>query len=364
MVSIIVLFADGAEVTVECLRALAKCTTALPFEVILVDNGSQEKERALLERGIAKLRFLTLQFIQFPVNVGYARGSNLAAAKARGKILVFLNNDCIVTRGWLTPLVSFLERYPGVVAVQPKLRSNILKAYFDYSGGAGGFLDRFGYPFTRGRIFDSIEKDIGQYDDPCEITWASGSCFAIRTQALWDMGGFDEYFFSYFEEIDLCVRLRERGYRIFSVPESLVYHYGSYTSNRNLGRKIYMNHRNNLYFVLKHNSLWPYFPLFILRCLFDIGSILYYLSERRFSFVLSVLKAYGALVWHLPIFLRTKVFQFSGRSLHSLATVYPGSIVLDYFLFRRRTYDAVMRRNVGGRQNFKHYREVTFFENR
>lgn len=362
-VSIIILSPGDAGVTLECLDAIFRHTSGVSFEVLLVDNGSPPAERTRIRRGLRR-SWQPLSLIRFPENLGFARANNLVAAKAQGEILVFLNNDAIVTAGWLLPLITFLESHPEAVACQPKLRSFVAKDYFDYTGGAGGFLDLFGYPFTRGRVFDSIEKDSGQYDLPVEITWASGSCFAILATAFWEMGGFDEYFFAYFEEIDLCVRLREKGYGIFCVPDSLVYHYGAYTSNKNLSRKIYMNHRNNLYFFLKHYSFWPYFPLFVCRVVFDIGSIVYYLFKGRFSFVLSVGVAYLALLWHFPVFVKRRVLSLCGKALLSDPTLYRGSVVLAYFLFRRRNFDAVMGKRVSGSRVYKRYDQVTFFQKR
>lgn len=361
-VSIILLTYNHAKLTLECLNAIKTSTNYSPFEVIVVDNRSKAEELRLLKSGLRKLSDLQLRVIYNPKNFGYAKANNKAAVTARGKILVFLNNDVIVTPGWLTAIVAFLKKYPKVAACQPKVRSYIQKEYFDYAGGAGGFLDMFGYPFTRGRVFDHIEKDVGQYNTIREITWATGACFVVKKDAFWEVGGFDEYFFIYYEEIDLSIRLRQVGYKIFCIPKSLVYHYGSYTNDKRLPWKIFLLHHNNLYFVLKHYSIWPYFPLIFSRFLFDFGSILYYLGELRFSFVLSVVRAYLKLFLKLPDLMRNSTISFKGRSLLNDRTIYKGSVVIKYFLLGYRNFDQLIGKYPTKLREHKRYKDITFFD--
>lgn len=331
------------------------------MEILVVDNGSAQRQWSLLRRGVKSMKF-GVRLIRNRENFGYAKANNLAAGKARGSLLVFLNNDVIVTRGWLRPLVAFLQRRPDVVACQPKLKSAIEAEYFDYAGGAGGFLDMFGYPFTRGRVFDRIEKDLGQYETQAEITWASGACFIIRTDIFHLFGGFDEFFFAYMEEIDLSVRMRQEGFRIFCLPESTVFHYGAYTSNRDLPRKIFMNHRNNLYFVMKHYSLWPFFPILLIRWVFDFFSAIHYLVEGRPGFVVSLLRAHVRLLIWLPRLVSRGVITLTGKSLSRNPTVYRGSSVIDYFLLGKENYDRILGNESGIRRSYKRYIDVTYFE--
>jgi GT2 family glycosyltransferase len=363
-VSIIILSAGDGEVTFECLRYLKKSTKYSNFEIIVVHNGTGRGEIDILEKKVGKLKNFTVRFFRNNTNLGYAMGNNQAAQKAKGDLLCFVNNDVIVTSGWLTTLVSFLKSNPQAVACQPKLRSNIEKKYFDYSGGAGGFIDMFGYPFTRGRLFDYVEKDVGQYDSLREVAWASGSCLLIRSEAFRKAGGFDDYFFSYMEEIDLCIRLKRQGHQIYCVPSVKVYHYGAYTSNLDLRRKVYLNHRNNLYLVLKHYSVWPYLPLFFLRILFDLLSIIYYLWELRFGFVLAVIHAYGSLAIDFSKLSKRKIISLRGRSLMIDDTVYRGSVVVSHFLFRRNNFSQVMDSEVKKGRSYKRYLDVTFFNKR
>lgn len=365
-VSIIILTHNGSQITLQCLAALHRFTT-LAFEVILVDNGSNSKEKERLQRGLSKYVSFPLRRIRNTCNEGYSAANNQAARMAKGKILLFLNNDVIVTDAWLEPLVTFLEKHPHVAACQPKLHSFIYKDYFDYAGGAGGFLDIFGYPFTRGRIFDHIEKDNGQYDTIKEVSWATGACLAIKKEAFFEVEGFNEYFFAYAEEVDLCIRLAQGNYKIYCIPQSIVYHYGAYTSNKNLSHKIYLIHRNHIYIILKYYSLWPYFPLMICRILLDGVSILYYLRELRFSFILAVVNGYGKLLMELPSFIKQGVISVSGRSLLQNNTLYKGSIVIDYFLLGRKNFDEIMdgkhpsiKRQNAKKREYKKYADITF----
>lgn len=363
LVSIIILSGAGDfAMTRLCLEALERHSAYTPLEILVVDNGSPQEKWRKLKRIAGGVPRPTTVLIRHSTNLGYARANNEAAKLANGEILVFLNNDVIVTEGWLRPLVDFMGREARVVACQPKLRSAVAKAYFDYAGGAGGFIDFLGYPFTRGRVFNRIERDIGQYDTVAEVTWASGSCLVIQKAVFWQAGGFDDYFFAYMEEIDLALRIRELGYRIFCVPESLVYHYGAYTSNRNLPHKIYLNHRNNLYLVAKHYSLWPYLPIIALRVVLDLFSMLHYLLELKFSFIGSVVRAYLSLIGSLPELVRRKVVTLSGRNLLRNHTVFRRSIVLDYFLLGKKNYDRIVGRGGGTPRSYKRYVEVTYLD--
>lgn len=358
LVTIIVLTHNGSDMTLDCLTGI-KNFTPLPIEVILVDNGSNLKERKVLKRGLRQFSDFPVKFIQNTQNLGYSVANNHAARIARGEILVFLNNDIVVTADWLKLLVRFLEQHPNAAACQPKLHSFVHKEYFDYAGGAGGFLDVLGYPFTRGRIFDHIEKDYGQYDTIKEISWATGACFAIKKKAFFEIGGFNEYFFAYAEEVDLCIRLREKNYKVYCVPTSLVYHYGGYTSGKNLSHKIYLIHRNHMYLILRHYSLWPYLPLIACRILFDAAAILYYLRELRLNFIVSLIMAYVKLIGDLPYFTKHKIISWSGRNLLGNPTIYKGSIVIDYFLLGRKNFDEIVHKKTKTRQ-YKRYNDITF----
>ncbi len=361
-VSIIILNYNNAKVTKECVNAILQNTKHQNVEILIVDNGSKKFERESLKMAFKNSDGFTIKFVQNYKNLGYGKANNRAVKKASGDILVFLNNDVLVTRDWLTPLISFLQKNPTVAACQPKIKSNMEKDFFDYAGGAGGFLDIFGYPFTRGRVFNSIEKDNGQYDKPCEIVWASGSCLIIKRELFQLVGGFDEYFFAYMEEVDLCVRLIQKKYKIYCVPKSVVFHYGAYTSNKKLTEKIFFNHKNNLYFVLKHYPLFPYLPLILIRILFDVASLFYYVFETKPEFALSLLKTYRQMFLDLRFLFSKRIIRFFGDGLWNIDIIYKGSLVIDYFILKKRNFDAIFfKTRESTLRYYKNYLDITHF---
>ena len=195
-----------------------------------------------------------MKLIELPENYGFAEGYNRAIAAADYPFITLLNSDVEVTEGWWRPVLSFMESDPSVGAVQPKILSWRDKSSFEYAGAAGGYLDRFGYPFCRGRLFDSVEKDEGQYDGPpVDVAWASGACMTVRREAYVGLGGPDPKFFAHMEEIDLCCRMLNAGWRVCAVTDSKVYHVGGASLNQGNPRKTYLNFRNNL--LLLHKNL-------------------------------------------------------------------------------------------------------------
>lgn len=341
-VSVIILMHNWAQMTLDCISAVKKHTKDIAYEVIIVNNGSKHTQRGILRKGLARYRKVPFRVFDFSDNVGFAKGANSGAKRARGEYLVFLNNDAIVSQNWLKPLIYLIIKNPKVAACQPKLRSYLNQKYFDYAGGAGGFLDIFGYPFARGRVFENVEKDTGQYDEESEIFWATGACFVVSKSKFWAVGGFDEYFFSYGEEVDLCISLRKIGYKVFCVPSSVVFHRGAKTSNQNLPLKILLIHHNHLYLMIKHYSIWPWFPLFLICFLFDGASILYYLWHMRFNFALAVIKAYWKMLIKFPDLVKAGVIEWSGKSLFEDKKIYKSSIVVNYFFLKQKNFNELM----------------------
>ncbi|HLR32929.1 MAG TPA: glycosyltransferase family 2 protein, partial [Fodinibius sp.] len=217
------------------------------FEIILADNASTDGSKEWVKEHFPQIKIVTFQR-----NYGYCGGNNKAVPYASGNILLFLNNDVRVESNGLDPIAQIFEKNASVAAVQPKMRSYKRPAYFEYAGAAGGFLDKYGYPFCRGRIFDTVEKDTGQYDEPCDILWASGAALAIRKNVFEEIGGFDEGFAFHMEEIDLCWQLWNRGHRIRYCPQSVVYHLGGGSLPMNSPRKTFYNYRNGLIMLLKN----------------------------------------------------------------------------------------------------------------
>ena len=216
-------------------------------DIYIIDNASTDDSVAFL-----KLNFPQVKIIQNTENHGFAGGYNEGLKKIKADIYCLLNSDVEVTENWLNPVVDLFQKDLNISAVQPKILDFNRKNFFEFAGAAGGFIDNLGYPYCRGRIFDEIEEDKGQYNDETEIFWASGCCLFIRSKDFWAENGFDERFFAHQEEIDLCWRLKNSGKKIFYTGKSTVYHVGGGTLNKENPQKTYLNIRNNLSMLLKN----------------------------------------------------------------------------------------------------------------
>ena len=244
-VAIVILNWNGREMLKQFLPSVVACSKE-EATVYVADNASTDGSMAMLESD-----FPEVKRIQLSQNWGFAEGYNRAFKEIDSDYYLLLNSDVEVTAHWLTPLIAYLEQHAEVAACQPKLLAYHDKGAFEYAGASGGYLDRYGYPFCRGRLFDTVERDEGQYDEPAEILWATGAALMIRAKDYWDAGGMDERFFAHNEEIDLCWRLRIRGRKIVCVPESRVYHVGGGTLPKANPMKTFLNFRNNLTMLYK-----------------------------------------------------------------------------------------------------------------
>ena len=245
--AVVILNWNGKELLERFLPALCAFTSKEVAEIVVADNGSTDGSAAFVASAYPQIRLLS-----YPDNKGYAGGYNRALREVDAEFYCLLNSDIEVTQGWTEAPVAFLEQHPRVAAVQPKLRSYSRRELFEYAGAAGGFIDRYGYPYCRGRLFDSVEADLGQYDDAVPIGWASGAALFIRSKSFWAVEGFDETFFAHMEEIDLALRLRRRGEQLYYVPQSVVYHVGGATLSGESPLKVKLNYRNNLLMLYKN----------------------------------------------------------------------------------------------------------------
>lgn len=246
-VSIVILNWNGEEMLRKFLPAVLVCSSGQNVEVCVADNGSTDASCRLIEE-----EFPSVRLIRLDQNYGFAEGYNRALDEIEAEYVVLLNSDVEVTSDWLKPLVAFMDTHPEVGACQPKLLSYKNREYFEYAGASGGFIDKLGYPFCRGRIFDTVEKDRGQYDTELPIFWATGAALMVRLSLYKEVGGLDGRFFAHMEEIDLCWRLRSRGHAIYCVPQSSVYHVGGATLKKENPRKTFLNFRNNLLMLYKN----------------------------------------------------------------------------------------------------------------
>ena len=254
--------------------------------VYVADNGSTDDSLALLAK-----EFPMVSTIVFDENYGFADGYNKAFEQIDAEYAVLLNSDVEVTAGWLIPLVEYMDAHPQVGACQPKLMAYHRKDEFEYAGAMGGYLDRYGYPYCRGRIFDTIEKDLGQYDADVPLLWATGACLVVRLPIYKEVGGLDGRFFAHMEEIDLCWRLRLRGYEVRSVASSVVYHVGGATLNAGHPRKTFLNFRNNLLMLYKNLPEGELRKVLFVRALLDYVAAAMFLLKGEWGNVKAVFRA-------------------------------------------------------------------------
>lgn len=333
-VAVVILNWNGKSLMREYLPNVVKHTLgAADVELVVADNGSEDGSLPFLAETYPQIRRIDLGH-----NHGFAEGYNLALAQVDAEYVVLLNSDVEVTDGWLPVLTEYMDTHPDVAACQPKIRSLREPDAFEHAGAAGGFMDFLGYPFCRGRLFSVVEKDLGQYDTPIDIFWATGACLCIRTEDYREVGGLDARFFAHMEEIDLCWRLRSRGRRIVCLPASTVYHLGGATLNKENPRKTFLNYRNNLLMLYKNTSRRRFVFVFVFRFFLDYLSGLVFLLSGKRGDALAVLRARMAF-WKMRSKFRTQ--RMENRALttvNPIPEVYRGSILLQYYFGGKRSF--------------------------
>ncbi len=326
--AVVILNWNGAHFLREYLPGVVATTRGLA-EVVVADNASTDGSIDLMMR-----EFPDVHLVRLDRNHGFAQGYNLALAwvemHLKSDYFVLLNSDVRTPEGWLAPLIARLEDDPTNAACMPKMRAVHAPERFEYAGAAGGFIDRLGYPFCRGRILGTLELDQGQYDAPIEVHWATGACLAIRAEAYWEVGGLCGGFFAHMEEIDLCWRLRRAGHRIWCEPAATVYHVGGGALPQESPFKLHLNYRNSLYMLRRNlpprRARW----LLPLRmCLDGLSALAYLLSGSWPKF---------RAVWaaHMAYWKNRRHFPYQPQA--GEAGVYRGLIVVDYLLRRRRRW--------------------------
>ena len=265
-VAIAILNYNGKNLLEQFLPSVIKYSNGYP--IYIIDNASTDDSIEFIKR-----QYPAIETILLSENYGYSGGYNQGLLKINATYFILLNSDIEVTENWIGPIISLLEDNDQIAACQPKILSFLEKDKFEYAGAAGGFIDTLGYPFCRGRIFDKVETDLGQYDDTREIFWATGACLFMRSSAFQESGGFDEDFFAHMEEIDLCWRLQHLGYKIFYNHQSTVYHLGGGTLKKSNPFKTYLNFRNSLYTLYKNASFISLFWKLPLRWILDLLAV-------------------------------------------------------------------------------------------
>jgi len=301
-----------------------------PYPVIVADNKSEDDSVNYL-----KENFKEVQCIELPENYGYAEGYNQALRKVKAEYFVLLNNDVEVSPNWLTPLVSAMEADNTLAACQPKLLDYNQKTMFEYAGASGGFIDFLGYPFCRGRIFTALEEDTGQYNATMDVFWASGACMMLRTRSFKEAGEFDGDYFAHMEEIDLCWRMKNLGYRILVIPQSEVFHVGGGTLNKQNPRKTFLNFRNSLLTLTKNHPKKGLIGKIVCRLMLDGVAGARYLFSLQALHTLAILKAHISYYSLLGETLKKRKQQpLANAEKHSFtfSQVYKGSIVVEYYI--------------------------------
>ncbi len=296
-------------------------------QIYVVDNASTDESIAVL-----KANFPTVKIIQNKQNYGYAEGYNQAMQQVEEEYYGLVNSDIEVTQNWLAPILSIFENQPEIGIIQPKILDFKNKDYFEYAGAAGGFIDKYGFPFCRGRIFDTIEKDLYQYEDEKEIFWASGACFFIRKEIYRTLKGFDDDFFAHQEEIDLCWRAFNLGYKIKYTSQSVVYHVGGATLSKSNPHKTFLNFRNSLYMLVKNLPQKQLLQtLFTRMCLDGIAGIRF-LLQGEIKLMLTILQAHYCLYRDFLKFYKKRGSKQKKNYFHTK------SIVWNYFVKKEKTF--------------------------
>ncbi len=309
--------------------------TPSEYGIVVADNGSTDDSLSYLSQHCP-----TVDIVRLDRNYGFAEGYNRALQQIEADIYILVNSDVETPEGWCRPLVEALESDAHLGAVAPKLLADTDRGAFEYAGASGGFIDILGYPFCRGRIMGHVERDEGQYDDPCDIFWASGAAFACRAEAFRRCGGFDGDFFAHMEEIDLCWRMQTAGYRIAVEPRAKVYHLGGGTLSVTSPRKTMLNHRNNLAMIYKNmpaRLLWWVLPL---RLLLDGAAAAGYLLRGDGRLVRAVWQAHCGFYRMLPA-LREKRRAEMSKHAPLPKTVFRGSIIVRYILGNKKFSDSM-----------------------
>ncbi len=334
LVSIIILNFNGSTDTVKCLGSLKK-TKYTNYEIILIDNGSVKNELPLIRTKLKGNILNKIRYFRLNSNLGFTGGNNWGIKKVRGKYIVLLNNDTLITPSWLEPLVLLLESDKNIAVAQPKIKMMQNKKYFDYAGAAGGFIDKYGFPFTRGRIFNTQEKDMGQYNGTCQIFWASGAACIIRKSVIKKVGGlFSENLFNYMEEIDFCWRVWRAGFKVIFTSNSEVYHKVAATAGKNIELKRFWEHRNNLYILVRNLERKDLVMTLTVRIFFELIAYPYYFISRQSIFIPPLFKAHLNFIKN-GLYLR----RMRNRKLtNGNIPIYPRSILINHYLMRKKYF--------------------------
>lgn len=334
LVSIVIANCNGYNELTKCLDSIKQIDYPR-IDTIVFDNGSSGNDCEKIKRNYRHL----VRLISFKKNYGFAIGYNRVLKKLRSKYVFIINNDTVLTPSLIGQLTDYAEKHPNTAIIQPKILSLKNPQYFEYAGACGGYVDKLGYPYCRGRVVFHVEKDNGQYDTIADIFWASGTAMFCRLKVIKQVGLFDEDLVAYVEEHDLCWRVLKAGYRIVSLPKAKIYHKGSAYWKHHLPKKTYLIHRNNLLVHIKNSTIRRLLTILPLRILLDYLAILYYIARGYPSFTFSVLKAHFSVIRLFPKFWKKRLKgNYQQDRYIETNLMHPRSIIFEYFVKGKKCY--------------------------
>lgn len=339
-IAVVILNYNGKHWLEKFLPNVIENTTHSNSEIIVADNASTDDSITFI-----KTNFPTVKIIQNKENTGYAGGYNKALKSVNADIYCLLNSDVEVSKNWLEYILPIFED-EKVMAAQPKILSYHNKSTFEYAGAAGGFIDKYGYPFCRGRIFDTVEQDTGQYNEVLEIFWASGACLFVRSSIFHQLGGFDEDFFAHQEEIDLCWRIKNLGYKILYAPKSVVYHVGGGTLKKSNPKKTFLNFRNNRFLLLKNLTQKEYQKISFIRNCLDIIAALVAILKGNFQEAKAIIHALKDFQKQQSLYLKKRtnnelLIRLSAVDVPNKKGIYSNSILYQYFVKGKKKFSEI-----------------------
>lgn len=326
-VSVVILNWNGCEMLRTFLPTVLRHSKGEEVEVCVADNGSTDNSVEMLRKEFPSVRIIVLD-----QNHGFADGYNLALKQVEAEYVVLLNSDVEVSEHWLDPLVTYLDAHADVAACQPKIRSWRQREYFEYAGAAGGYIDKYGYPFCRGRVMGEVEKDEGQYDTVLPVFWATGAALFIRLADYWEAGGLDGRFFAHMEEIDLCWRLRSLGRRIVCIPQSTVYHVGGATLKKENPHKTFLNFRNNLVMLYKNLPDDELNKVMRVRAFLDYVAVLSFLLKGEAGNAHAIMRARKEYKKLCPSFSSSRQENQRKKTMNEIPERIKSSILWQYYV--------------------------------
>lgn len=332
-IAIVILNWNGVKLFPDFLPSIINHSQGENIEIIVADNGSTDNSLAYLKENFPSVTLMDLE-----TNYGFAKGYNVALEKIKADYFVLVNSDVKVEKGWIEPCIERFEKDEKIVAIQPKVLSYNKPEYFEYAGAAGGFIDKYGYPFCRGRILDKVEKDNKQYNTSSEIFWATGACMFVRASAFKNAGGLDSDFWAHMEEIDLCWRLKNQGYKIVYEPKSVIYHLGGGSLSYGDPRKVYLNFRNNLFMLFKNLPKNKFTRILFSRMILDGAAAIKFLLGSEFKSFWAVVRAHSAFYKNLSA-LRAKRRKLQGNVIENNHNqISPESIMWKFFIQKKQKF--------------------------